>query len=107
MCLSCGCKQPNEAHGDERNITVDKLQQAADAGGVSVEDAARNIQEGMSQRSPVGVGAGRGTSNGQAESGGAGGTEAGYTGQQPGSTGGATKENEKPFNEKERTEREF
>jgi hypothetical protein len=107
MCLSCGCKQPNEAHGDERNITMDSLQQAADAGGVSLEDAARNIQEGVIQRSPVGVGAGRGTSNGQTESSNSGDSEAGYTGQQPGSTGGGTEENEKPFNEKERREREF
>lgn len=47
MCLSCGCGQPMESHGDPNNITMDTLQRAADAAGIAPEEAARNIQEGM------------------------------------------------------------
>lgn len=32
MCLSCGCQQPDNAHGDSRNITRGKLRQAQKAG---------------------------------------------------------------------------
>ena len=97
MCMSCGCKQYNEDHGDPRNLTMDDLQQAADAAGISVDEAARNIQEGASERTPVGAGT--------ASAGG----QAGYTGQETGSTGGPTamRQDEKPFDEEERTEREF
>ena len=47
MCLSCGCKQPNEAHGDNRNITAQDIQAAAEAAGGSAEEVVRNIQEGF------------------------------------------------------------
>jgi hypothetical protein len=47
MCLSCGCKQPDERHGDDRNIVMDDLKLAAEAAGVSAKDVVRNIQEGF------------------------------------------------------------
>jgi hypothetical protein len=56
MCMTCGCKQPTENHGDERNITMDSLQQAAEAAGISVDEAARNIAASVGDRSSVGVG---------------------------------------------------
>jgi hypothetical protein len=56
MCMSCGCKQPNEDHGDDRNITMDALQQAADAAGISVDEAASNIVESAGDRTTAGVG---------------------------------------------------
>ena len=46
MCVSCGCGQPNEQHGDQRNITLNQLQQAAQAAGISVEQVANNIRQG-------------------------------------------------------------
>ncbi len=46
MCLSCGCGQPNEDHGNAANITMADLRDAATAAGLSPEDAARNIQDG-------------------------------------------------------------
>ena len=49
MCLSCGCGQPNESHGDPRHITMQKLEEAAKALEISAEEAARNIQEGMQE----------------------------------------------------------
>jgi hypothetical protein len=46
MCLSCGCGEPNESHGNPDNITQDMLQKAADAAEVSVAEAAANISSG-------------------------------------------------------------
>ncbi len=45
MCLTCGCGEPNDDHGDSRHITMDELKQAAEAAEVSVDEAARNFQE--------------------------------------------------------------
>ena len=43
MCMSCGCGQPNEDHGDAANITYAQLKRAADAAGIDPERAADNI----------------------------------------------------------------
>lgn len=43
MCLDCGCNEPSNDHGDPRHITIDELQAAADASGVSIYVAAANI----------------------------------------------------------------
>jgi hypothetical protein len=80
--MSCGCKQPNENHDDPRNITMDDLQQAADAAGVSIDEAARNIAESAGGRSPVGVG-------------------------QAATRRSAADERQKQFGEEEPTQREF
>jgi hypothetical protein len=50
MCLSCGCGRPDDPMGDASNITMDTLQRAADAAGISPAEAAKNIQEGVQQR---------------------------------------------------------
>jgi hypothetical protein len=50
MCLSCGCGEPNEDHGDPRNITMQKLEEAAQAGETTPEQAAQNIVEGLESR---------------------------------------------------------
>lgn len=47
MCLDCGCGEPNERHGDERHITLDDVRKAAQASEISVDDAARNIADGV------------------------------------------------------------
>ena len=47
MCLTCGCGQPHEDHGNPDNITYEDLEKAAQAGEVSVADAAKNIQDGL------------------------------------------------------------
>ena len=47
MCVSCGCGQLNDDHGDERHITMDKLQEAAKAAKISVTDAASNIEQAI------------------------------------------------------------
>ena len=43
MCMSCGCEAPNDDHGNERNITQDDLDRAAQAANISREEAAENI----------------------------------------------------------------
>ncbi len=43
MCMNCGCGEPNERH-HPTDITKDDLQHAADGAGMSLEEAARNVQ---------------------------------------------------------------
>ncbi|MER3436549.1 MAG: hypothetical protein C4346_02375 [Chloroflexota bacterium] len=47
MCLDCGCGQPHDDHGDPRHITLERLEQAAEASGISVTDVVHNLQEGV------------------------------------------------------------
>lgn len=43
----CAFGHPRNQHGSPENITMDALRRAADAAGISPDEAARNIQEGM------------------------------------------------------------
>lgn len=47
MCTSCGCGIPDDDRGDERNITLEDLEDAADAAGITVEEVVDNIQASM------------------------------------------------------------
>ena len=47
MCLSCGCGEPNDNHGDSRHITLEMLQAAGEAAEISPDDAAHNIVEAI------------------------------------------------------------
>ena len=49
MCLSCGCGSPSDDKGDPRNITLEQLRAAAEAAGISMDEAAANILEGVSK----------------------------------------------------------
>ena len=49
MCLDCGCGKPNDRHGDDRHITMDDVRAAAEASEISVDEAARNIADGVRQ----------------------------------------------------------
>lgn len=58
MCVSCGCHEYAEDHGNEQHIVLDEVEQAggpenlsqeriqaaADAANISLEEAKRNIQ---------------------------------------------------------------
>ena len=46
MCVSCGCGQPNDDHGDSRNITLDDLNKAAEAAGTTRARVLQNIMGG-------------------------------------------------------------
>ena len=43
MCLSCGCSQPNESHGNEDHITMNDLERAADAAGTRPAGRAEHL----------------------------------------------------------------
>ena len=43
VCISCGCGFVHDKHHNPSNITLDDLEKAAKAVGISPEDAARNI----------------------------------------------------------------
>ena len=50
MCASCGCQKWEDSHGDQRNITLNELRQAADAAGVDMQRVVENLKQaaGMS-----------------------------------------------------------
>lgn len=45
MCLTCGCRLPDQSHGDARNITFSNLTAAAEAAGITVREAVANIRD--------------------------------------------------------------
>ncbi len=47
MCLSCGCGEPDDNHGDPRHITTENLEAAAEAAEITAEEAANNIVEAL------------------------------------------------------------
>jgi hypothetical protein len=47
MCLSCGCGEPDDNHGDDRHIILSDLAAAAEAAEITTEEAARNIVEAL------------------------------------------------------------
>ena len=48
MCVSCGCNRPNDDHGDRRHITMQQIEEAAQAASVSPQVVASNIQQALS-----------------------------------------------------------
>ena len=49
MCLDCGCGELNESHGDSRHITMDAIRSAAQASEISVDEAIKNMSDGLRQ----------------------------------------------------------
>ena len=47
MCLSCGCGEPDDNHGDPRHITTEMLEAAAEAAEITTEEAANNIVQAL------------------------------------------------------------
>lgn len=45
MCLTCGCGEPHDDHGDPRHITYEDFQKAAEAAEISVDEALKNLEE--------------------------------------------------------------
>ena len=46
MCMSCGCGNPNDDHGDSRNITLNDIDQAAIAAGTTRDRILQNMMGG-------------------------------------------------------------
>jgi hypothetical protein len=59
MCMSCGCAEPHEDHGDARNITYADLKKAADASKIPVKKAVKNIEATLRTKKPRSVAAQR------------------------------------------------
>lgn len=47
MCVTCGCGMVDEDHGDERNLTMEDMRQAAEAAGISVQEVVQNVQRSV------------------------------------------------------------
>lgn len=47
MCMSCGCGEPNDDHGDQRHIVYQDLENAATAAEITPEEAAKNVQAAL------------------------------------------------------------
>ena len=45
MCLTCGCGEPDNDHGDPVHITYEDLKAAADAAEISLDEAVANLQD--------------------------------------------------------------
>lgn len=47
MCMTCGCRDADNDHGDAKNITYRRLIEAAEAGGVTVDEAVEHLREAV------------------------------------------------------------
>lgn len=49
MCVSCGCGKYSENHGDDRHLTMEDFDQAAQAANISMDEVFKNIQKWSSE----------------------------------------------------------
>lgn len=70
MCMSCGCGEPDNDHGNPDHITRERMERAARAAGVDIEQAADYIHD--SARTLTGNAGGASRSQGRATGGAAG-----------------------------------
>jgi len=47
MCMSCGCKNVNDKHGNKDNLTMEDIKKAANAAKIQPEECMKNIQESL------------------------------------------------------------
>ena len=45
MCLTCGCGDPYDQHGDERYLVWDDLAKSAEPDKMSAQEALKNLNE--------------------------------------------------------------
>jgi len=45
MCANCGCRIPEDRHGDDRNISWSDIQATADANDMSANEAIQNMRD--------------------------------------------------------------
>jgi len=81
MCMSCGCGDWNNDHGNAKNITLDEMKAAASAQNIGVEQAADNIHNAARQY--------RAQQQGGAQASGAGGAQGSSGGRQGSGSGSA------------------
>jgi hypothetical protein len=61
MCMSCGCGEPDNDHGNPDHITRERMDRAARAAGTDIEQAADNIHASARQLTGKAGGPGRST----------------------------------------------
>jgi predicted DNA-binding ribbon-helix-helix protein len=49
MCVSCGCDEIHDDHGDSRHLTIEDLEQAAEAANLTVDQVVQNIETSRRQ----------------------------------------------------------
>ena len=49
MCVSCGCGEIQDNHGDPRHLTIEDLEDSAEAANLTVEQVVQNIQTSARQ----------------------------------------------------------
>lgn len=52
MCVTCGCGNLDDKHGDDRNLTLSEFEAAATAAGIDMAQLATNVRAGLQRRSP-------------------------------------------------------
>ncbi len=45
MCLTCGCMEPNNDHGDPRHLLAKHVEQSATVDGIDVKKARKRIHK--------------------------------------------------------------
>lgn len=55
MCASCGCNMYEDDHGDDRHLTIQDLQAAAEAADITVQEVVENLQAAANQAQPAGT----------------------------------------------------
>ncbi|GBD14010.1 MAG: hypothetical protein NZ695_01720 [Dehalococcoidia bacterium] len=53
MCITCGCDEPEDNHGDPRHITLSQFRQAAEAAEVDMRQLLQNIEQGLRRHGGV------------------------------------------------------
>jgi len=59
MCVSCGCGKLNDNHGDSRNITQTDINNAAQAAGITPQEAIQNLMDSCQNMTSGGTGSQR------------------------------------------------
>lgn len=55
MCASCGCNMYEDDHGDDRHLTLQDLEAAAEAADITVSEVVENLQAAANQAQPAGT----------------------------------------------------
>lgn len=50
MCASCGCGELHNDHGDARHLTIEAIERAAEAAGISVPQVLHNLEWSIRQQ---------------------------------------------------------
>lgn len=55
MCMSCGCKDYENSHNDERNITIATLRRASSSSDIPVSQIMENVRAACEDMARTGI----------------------------------------------------